>query len=312
MADGRMRLTILGGYLGAGKTTWLRHALHMAGGAGPWVVVNEAAAIGVDDHLLRGAAGLSVLDGGCACCAGRDGLIRLLRGLADRRSGAGQGVPDRIVLETSGLADPAAIVAALRDDPVLVHHIRLDEVVVLVDALHGMAALGADMRGRMQVASADRLIVTKIGSADPAALAVLVASLRALNPAAPTGAAEHGVAVPLPALPACLPAVFPDVAGGPLSIRAATVALGPPVDWARLGLWLSALLHRHGDDLVRVKGVVRTSAGRLMLQAVRRVVQAPEVLPPGADGTRDDVLVFIGQRVDEARLTRSWQGFGRC
>lgn len=300
MADRRARLTILGGYLGSGKTTWLRHRLHQSPDA-PHVIVNEAAETPVDDLLLRGAGGLTLLCGGCACCDGRADLIAALRQVCDARS-RGAGTSD-IWLETSGLADPGAITAAIRDDPVLVHHLLIAETLVAVDALHGLAQLVADPLGRRQVQAADRLILTKADAADPGQTAILMATLRSLNPAAVLEGASHGSPfvlperraepLPLPDAPAC-------------AIRAETLMLDSPVDWPALSLWLSALLHARGDDLVRVKGVIRTSAGRLLLQAVRRTVQRPEILPD-APAETDDRLVFLGQGATADQLDRSYR-----
>src|SRR5436305_5206863 len=110
-AEGRMALTVLGGFLGAGKTTWLRHQLHGGAFADAVVIVNEAAEVPVDD-LLLGARPMAVLAGGCACCAALDRLLTLLRELCDARVGGEPSGPraEALVLETSGLADPTPIV----------------------------------------------------------------------------------------------------------------------------------------------------------------------------------------------------------
>lgn len=295
---------MLGGYLGAGKTTWLRHHLYESGTA-PHVIVNEAAAVPVDDHLLARAAGVTVLAGGCACCTGREDLVRALRALCDLRSAGG--TVDHLVLETSGLADPAAIVAAIRDDPVLVHHLVVAEVIVLVDALHGLAQLAEDPLGARQVVAAGRLIVTKADVADGAALGNLLATLRAVNPMAQISAAVQGVACALPDVPAGSAVAL--AGGGGAPVAAMVLALVAPVDWPALSLWLSALLAARGDDLVRVKGVIATPAGRLLVQAVRRTVQAPEVLPD-VPTEGDDTLVFLGRGCTGEQLALSCWRFG--
>ena len=144
----KLPLMILGGFLGAGKTTWLRHHLHH--GLIAHVLVNEASGLSVDDALLSKAKGLTVLAGGCACCDGQAALIAALRAIADRHS-RGEPLAD-LVLETSGLADPAAILQAVTQDPVLTHHINVSTVTVLVDAQNGFAntipapRLGPDAR----------------------------------------------------------------------------------------------------------------------------------------------------------------------
>lgn len=304
--EGRIKLTVVGGFLGSGKSTWLRHQLHVGAFAGAHVIVNEAAETPVDQVLMQGAAGLSTLAGGCACCEGRDRLIELLRELADRRvSGA---MIDRIVLETSGLADPAPIVEAMRNDPVLVHHILVGEVVVAVDALHGLDQLAAEPLGRAQAQLADRLVVTKVDAADSARLRVMLATLRALNPTAELSGAVHGSPVPLPDFAGVVPLALTDVPAEP--IAAVKLVLGGDIDWTAFALWLSALLHARGDQVLRVKGIVRTPAGRLLLQSVRQTVQSPEILPDdGREGGEDDAVVVIGRGLTQQALQRSLRHF---
>lgn len=308
--DTRLRLTVLGGYLGSGKTTWLRHQLH-AGSFGPsvHVIVNEAAETSVDDALL---GQVTLLAGGCCCCVGRDGLIVALRTICDLRSRDGAARLDRIVLETSGLADPGAIVAAIQADPVLVNHILLGDTLVAVDALHAVQQLTTEPLGRRQVAAADQVILTKTDACAPGALAQLRATLARLNPGAVVTAAVLGDTValaPLPpdTAPAPLPPLPDEDARGP--ILPTQVQVAPEIDWSAFTLWLSALLHARGDDLVRVKGVIRTPAGRLLLQTVRRVVQSPEILPNQSDGGQDNCIVFIGRGYDPDDLDLSLHRF---
>ena len=299
MTDNRLPLTVLGGWLGAGKTTWLRHQLHA--GLHTHVIVNEAAGVPVDDALLSRAGGLTVLAGGCACCDGRSDLVAALRGLADRRS-AGEAFSE-VILETSGLADPAAIITTLTEDPVLVRHFRLTGTTVLVDAVNGAAELAAGTLAIAQIRAADALILTKTDTAPVLATARLAATLAALNPLAVLSAAVAGVGVPLP-----------DLAADPLplatdtrAVTAATLPLPDDADWAALSLWLSALLHLHGDRLIRIKGVIRTPGGRLLIQTVRRSVQTPEILPDGL-GT-DNILAVIGEDPDARALQSSLRRF---
>lgn len=305
--DGRMRLTILGGYLGSGKTTWLRHQLHQGSLGAVHVIVNEAAETPVDDALLLAGGEPTLLAGGCCCCSGRSALVGALRALADRRS-RGERV-DRIILETSGLADPGAIVEAIQSDPVLVHHVLVEEVVVAVDALHGLAQLRTEPLGRRQVASADRLVVTKSDQADPASLGRLVATLKVLNPGAALSAAVRGEPAPLQVPEDAEPEDLPDIPGEVDPILPTRLTLDPETDWTAFAVWLSALLHARGDDLVRIKGVVPTPAGRLLLQTVRKVVQQPEILPEQADRREDGTVVFIGRGYRPEDLRRSLHHF---
>ena len=314
-AEVRLRLTILGGYLGSGKTSWLRHQLHI-GTFGPsvHVIVNEAAQTSVDDALLSRADGMTLLAGGCCCCTGRADLIAALRDLCDARSRIPAEQPrlQRIVLETSGLADPGAIIAAVQADPVLTNHILIGETFVAVDALHALAQLTTEPLGRAQVASADHLILTKSDSAPAAGLASLRATLALINGHAILSASVLGEPVTLPPQPAGilavpLPSLPHEDDRGP--IQPTQIRVPQDLDWSDFALWLSALLHARGNDLVRVKGVIRTPAGRLLLQTVRKVVQSPEILPDQPDVSSDNSIVFIGRGYRPEDLGRSLHRF---
>ena len=314
-AEGRIRLTVLGGYLGSGKTTWLRHQLHEGRLRGAHVIVNEAAETPVDDALLGRSSTLSVLAGGCVCCAARQDLIDLLRRISDERSKVEGGAArlEQIVLETSGLADPGPIVEAIRSDPVLVYHVVVSEVIVAVDALHSLSQLRGEPLGRRQIEVADRLIVTKVDQVAHGPLQTLLATLSCLNPGAGLSGAVQGVDSPLPDFSGAEPERLPetDQLSPKAPVTPVRLHLDDSIDWTAFTVWLSALLHARGDDIVRVKGVVRTPTGRLLLQTVRKVVQTPEILPEQGDMREDNMVVVIGRGYKAEHLRRSLQYFAR-
>lgn len=314
--EGRMRLTILGGFLGSGKSTWLRHHLHHGLLQDALVVVNEAAIAPVDDALLIGSTRLRVLAGGCACCETRPALVTLLRDICDDRVGGDVSARriDHIVLETSGLADPGRIVDAIVTDPVLQHHIVVGEIIVTVDALHGLAQIRDEDLGRRQIETADRLVVTKVDTAEPERLLRLIATLRILNPGATVSGSIMGSPADLPDASNVDPETLPTLgaSAAPAPIGSAALDLGETPDWPALTVWLSALIHARGDDIVRIKGIVQTPRGRILLQSVRKVVQSPEILAdePTATDNRDGLLVLIGRRFTIGELVRSLNAFG--
>ncbi len=253
-----------------------------------------------------------MLSGGCACCTGKDDLVAALRDLCDLHSRQRHQERDtgQIVLETSGLADPAAILDTIRQDSVLVHHIRVAEIIVLVDAMNAAEQLRTEYLGRAQIEAADRIILTKVDAVPDTVLATVVATVRHLNPGASVEAAVKGEPFSLPDLPAVSPYDLPRLADGGAPIQPTKIDIPDDVDWATFSVWLSALLYARGDDLVRVKGVFETPAGPLLLQAVRKSVQPPELLPPEA-AHRQNQIVFIGRGYKDDDLRRSLEYFTR-
>lgn len=310
-ADGRLPLVIVGGFLGAGKSTWLRHQLHEGRFGRVHVIVNEAAQTPVDDLLLSRAGSLEVLAGGCACCEGREALRDMLVNLCNRLDAAGPGQIDRIVLETSGLADAGAIASALAGDPVLVRRVAIEETIVLVDGIGGVDQLAKEPLARAQAEAADAIVITKPGSIGREQRSVLAATLGRLAPGAALSWAESGspVTVEIDAGAAACP--MPEAAGEAEPIRPHRLDTRG-ASWVAMSAWLSALLVARGDDIVRVKGVMQTPAGRLLLQSVRKHVQPAEILPERAGDAElaqdeDSFLVLIGRGIDDVRLSDSWR-----
>jgi G3E family GTPase len=303
----RIRLLILSGFLGSGKTTWLRHQLHSGLLRNRAVIVNEAAAAPVDDALLADLARVTVISGGCVCCSERDTFLRVLRAHCDTSE------PKDIVLETSGLAEPAAIVEAIRTDPVLIHRILVEDVMVTVDALSALARLKTDALVRAQIETADMLVITKLDALESDEAGLLAATLKSLNPGARIVGTVKGEDVGLPdyarIAPEDLPASGSVPAAGP--IIAVDIEIDPAIGWEVFSVWLSALLHARGDEIFRIKGVVRTPNGRVLVQCVQRSVLPPEILPEVevADRRFDNRIAFIGRGFDEERLKRSLKAF---
>src|ERR1700691_1278524 len=184
-------VTVLTGFLGAGKTTVLNHLLRQSELARTAVLVNEFGEIGIDHLLVEKLDENTVLlNAGCLCCTVRGDLTRVLREILPR---ARRDEISRIIIETTGLADPAPILPTLMTDPVVTSAYRLDGVVTVIDAVGGVANLAERPEAMRQIAMADRIVLTKTDLADPA---LLLQRIDALNPGAPVITAQHGAIDP--------------------------------------------------------------------------------------------------------------------
>ncbi|MDP9394299.1 MAG: GTP-binding protein [Actinomycetota bacterium] len=285
-------LTVLSGALGSGKTTLLRRLLREPGLAGTYVVVNEFGDIGIDHDQLRWVSErVSLLPGACVCCAIRDDLVdTLLELLADEAAGR---LPPmrRVVVETTGLADPAPVVATLLTSPVLRHHFRVDRVVVTVDATTPAPQRSAEWL--QQVICADTIAVTKDDLVTQEVVASLGEMLRSVNPAAlVTLARDVQLDVEQPGIPVAAdvePLGDEHLAG----VAAGSASFDGTVEWAAFAVWVSALLHAHGDRVLRLKAILDTGgAGPVVVDGVQHVTYPPRHLPSWRGSPRSQVVVI--------------------
>ncbi len=315
----RIPVHVLTGFLGSGKTTLLRHLLAGDGFADTAVIINEFGEVGLDHHLARRAEGdVVLLDSGCLCCALRDDLVSTLARLL-RLAEAGE-VPafSRVVVETTGIADPMPICEAVLSDRRLGGY-RLGEVVTAVDPLTASATFAGEPVAAGQVAAADRLVLTKADLATPDELAAMQTQLMAMN-----GGADI-VTSSATALPPAA-ALFDDSAASQRRFTAVTtdgsphagistfgIDLDSPVDWDRFVAWLDLLLGARGSQLLRLKGVLAVT-GRdrpLVIQCVRHVVHAPRELESWPAGKGHSHLTFIAHDLTRSAVQgslRDWFG----
>jgi len=189
----RVATTVITGFLGSGKTTLLNALLTQDGMETTAVLINEFGDIGLDHLLVREISeDVVLLNSGCICCSVRGDLISGLRDLFIKRTRGEVPKFDRVIIETTGLADPAPILHTLMTDPLLTTKFRLDSVVTTVDAIHGEGQLDAHPESVKQAAVADRILITKADLVDDATRNQLETRLRALNPAAPIYAVVNG------------------------------------------------------------------------------------------------------------------------
>jgi G3E family GTPase len=312
---------LLTGFLGSGKTTLLARLLRHEGFADTAVVVNELGEVGLDHVLVdRGSEdGVVLLDSGCLCCALGNSLQETLEDLHYRRARGSLPPFARVVVETTGIADPAPIAATLALDRSIARHYRLGGIVTTVDAVHGIEQIERFPEAVRQIACADRVIVTKGDLADPSRVTALDAKLAAINPHAPRLTAVAGDVPPADVLVDMLaPAAFAqgnhDDAGehdhaahadhvGAQGIATTTIRLTEPLPWSRYAEWVDRMQKRVGDALLRVKGVVRMDDGHAyVVHAAMRLFSAPAPLAAMPAEFGDGIVVVITQDASPALL----------
>ena len=328
--DRTIPITVLTGFLGSGKTTLLQRLLRSPKMSRTVVLINELGEIGLD-HLLMERVDESVvlLQSGCICCSIRDDLKSALRGLLSRRDRSEIPEFDRVVIETTGLADPGPILYTLLGEPVVRHHFRIESVITTVDAVNAELHLSRNPEGIKQVAAADRIVVTKTDIADPGQTAAVREELLRLNPSAelldtvelpeasdgsldPDSLLAHRSAA-RPPVETRERAYVTALRRHSAEVTSLSLALEEPLDWTVFGIWLSMLLNRHGDNVLRVKGILQVSgmSTPVFINAVQHIVHPPQHLERWPTDDHRSRIVFITRGIDHALLRRSLAAFSR-
>jgi G3E family GTPase len=318
-------VNLLTGFLGSGKTTFLGRLLADPALAGTAVLINEFGEVGLDHHLVeRIDETVVLLRSGCLCCTIRGELAQAIRDLHSRRERGVVPSFGRLVVESSGLADPFPILSTLKSDPVLRHHFRAGAVVTTIDTVNGLSQIASHAESIHQIAVADRLVLTKTDLADEAAVARLLAQVRRINPDAPVTSTSDtdldagallngGRTVPsFSAVPVC-----DQVSETHLGnchgerIRSFVVTVDEPIDWTAFGVWLTMLLNRHGDNVLRVKGILNIAgeAAPVAIHGVRYLVHDPVHMGAWPDSDRRSRVVFIVDGLDPDLIRRSLAAF---
>jgi len=319
---GKIPVTVITGFLGSGKTTLINRLLARPELARSVVIVNEYGEQGIDHELIRFAQEkVLLLENGCVCCALRGDLQQTLRDLFLARRQGDIGDFERVLLETTGLADPAPVLQTLMTDTMLLAHFRLDGVVTLIDAYHAPDTLQTHPEAVKQAAIADRLIVTKSDQVTADKLAGLKQKLTALAPLAPIEIARHGVIEPLFVIDIGLKNARGDAArferwlgaapdGGTdhhrhaAAIETFTLCFEQPFSARAFEQCIEALTALRGADLLRVKGLISVEGepGPLVVQGVQHLFHPPVALPawPGTD--RASRLVFITRGISREMI----------
>jgi len=333
-------VTILTGFLGSGKTTLLQRLLQAEDGSRTAVLINEFGEISIDHLMVKAISGSTVvLQNGCVCCSVRSELRSGLRDLLNSRDKGEVPEFDRIVIETTGLADPVPVVQTIRIDPMLRHHLRLSNLVSTIDGLNGLEQLRTQEEAIRQASTADRLVITKTDLFDPLQVERLERVLSQLNPLAPVSRTPGSAnlwellvsqdsfdpksrSAEIRSLSEVAQKLSSD---SPLdadehahshhahSIVSFAIRIPRTIDWTAFSVWLSLLVHRHGRNVLRIKGLldVPGTKGPISLNVVQHFIHAPVHLDEWPDDDHSSRLVFIVQRLDELAIRSSLENYLR-
>jgi G3E family GTPase len=318
----RTPATIITGFLGSGKTTLLNYVLADARMAGAAVIINEFGEIGLD-HLLIATPNENtvLLSSGCICCTVRGDLVDTLRDLDAKRIAGGVPPFDRVLIETTGLADPVPIIQTVIADEKIAPRFEMDGVVTLVDAVNGMSQLNSQPEAVKQAAVADRLLLTKTDIADAKQVIALSERLAQLNPGVSTQTVRQGKinpdelfgVAPKAGSPgvnltrwlrddAVAQAAYKPVRHHDDHIRAHCLYLEQPVSRMGMTAWLTAIASLRGANLLRVKALLNVEGEPVVVHAVQTLIHEPIALTQWPDADRRSRLVFITRDMARAEI----------
>lgn len=320
MSSEKIPVTVISGFLGAGKTTLVNHLLNHNAHYRIGVVVNEFGEVGIDGQLIVAEQqALIEINNGCVCCTVRADLVASVKQMLEV---AGHRL-DRLIIETSGLADPAPVLQTFLADPELRCHVELESVITVVDAVHLDGQL-TDEIVREQIAFADVLILNKTDLVSPQALASIRSEVRLLNRTASVVQASHSAVsvdallgtkrFSLPNLLMIEPGILDDESHDHEhdgSISSCSVVTPGALDAERFNRWINQLVNDQGQRLMRMKGLLNfaTEARRFHFHSVHMLLEAMPGRRWEADEPRDNRFVFIGRDLDSEQLR---QGFLDC
>lgn len=315
---------LLTGFLGSGKTTLLNAFLRLEAGADTAVIVNEFGAIGLDQLLYQELSeDVYLLDSGCLCCTVTHSLRETLLEIKSLANRLGRPPLRRVVIETTGLADPLPVLHALLGDRALMQHFRLGQVITTVDAVQGAAQLAQYTESQRQASVAEHLVITKTDMADPVRLLKLRQKLLKINPRAQvTESVDGQAALSVFTTDACdrslqllpVPGNFIPLASGSRGVFTHDSAVGSwstfteaRPSWAGIAAWWNLLVHQYGNQLLRCKGLLPLNDARpfVLIQGVGKIFHSPTFMPTWPDADPRGRIVCIGRGLDPAWLQAS-------
>lgn len=319
----KIPITVVTGCLGSGKTTLLSEILRDSKMDNTAVLVNEFGKVGLDHHLLRQVDEETVLlDGGCVCCNRREDLVRELNEILDKYEIGTIVQLDRVVIETTGLADPAPITFTILTNPVLQNHFYIDCVVTTVDAANGELHIRNQPEAAKQITAADKVVITKEDLTHEEHVDRLIQQILSINPSTlilKPVFGERGPEVLEGTNEWHLGSLEERTGQGMAqenmnitesNIHSVSFTFGTSLDWTAFGVWLSMLLHARGEEVLRVKGLLDVGeTGPVVLNGVQHIIHPPEHLEQWPDHEESSHLVFIIRSIQPESIQKSLETF---
>ena len=308
-------VTILTGFLGAGKTTLLNRILSEEHGQRIAVIENEFGEEGIDnDLLIQGEEQIVEMNNGCICCTVRGDLVRILGELAEKRDNGALHF-ERVIIETTGLADPAPVAQTFFIEQNIGDYYLLDAIITVVDAKHALKQLDENHEAEEQVGFGDRLLLSKTDLISPAEVAELEARLRAINARAPIAHAHFGETdineildirgFNLNAILEIEPDFLEDVSHEhDAGITSFVYRTDKAIDAARIIAFMDVMMRDYGNDLLRYKGIVHIAGcdRKIIYQGVHMLLADSFGVPWASDEIRQTVFVFIGRNLPKQAI----------
>jgi len=337
---GKIPVTLITGFLGSGKTTLISKLLLHPEMRRVAVVINEVGEIGIDHDLVTlSSENMTLLANGCICCSVRTDLQETLRDLFAQRKVGEVFDFDRVIVETTGLADPAPVVQTLASDTLLAAQYRLDGLITLVDGINGVGQIEQQTEAVKQIAIADKILITKTDVASNSDLEKLQTHIRLLNANAPIENIRHGQVEPSSLINLGLTSsragegtlrflgedlmgsssresaeegryLAAKKAGHDPAVRTLSLRFKEPFEWTSFSAALELLATLRGPDLLRLKGIVNVEGEPVVVQGVQHIFDTPVKMDQWPSEDRDSRLVFITRNIEADVIRQLFQAVG--
>jgi G3E family GTPase len=312
LPDSIIPITILTGFLGSGKTTLLKHWLKSPELGESAVLINEFGSVGLD-HLMLGSMDedVLVLDNGCLCCAVREDMIEAILKLFKRRASGEISSFNRLIIETSGLSEPAPIIKSLISNPIISQYFQLENVVTVIDAKNGLSALKSYNESYLQLLHADLILISKVDLVSLVQLKSIKKKISEVNPNTPIYTTEEIKNLTkkniLSQYQKSIKIINPDYSHYHDRYTTLSFCYNKPINPLNLNNWINTLIQSLGNRLLRVKGILNIidEPKRMFIHAIQHTIHPPSYGAEWLEELRTSkiVVIAVDTKIEEIKKT---------